>query len=190
MGGRSGQSINNSGGGGESLVGGSMSFVENKIRSQNFESAALYDKDGKQTFFVDGQSSTVKVDNEQYKDFLSKSKGAIFTHNHPSGGSFSGQDVYTLMTTGLSEMRAVGSGEFQGVKLEKITYSLKINGKQRKKPETIKKDVKTIFDLVQSAGYKVTNNKEDFIKYTHKTYREKVKQYLEKNGFEYNETIN
>jgi len=43
-------------------------------------------------------------------DEMDKMRGAVFTHNHPAGCSFSGEggDIQFALTTGLKEIRAVG----------------------------------------------------------------------------------
>lgn len=39
-------------------------------------------------------------------EFMLRMRGNIFTHNHPSGGSFSAEDIVTAIVTGTAEFRA------------------------------------------------------------------------------------
>lgn len=76
--------------------------VEQKIRNQKFESAALV-KDGKQLYFKDGEAAKVQFTEEEAQMM----KGGILTHNHPSSRSFSGQDIVMLFGRDMAEIRAV-----------------------------------------------------------------------------------
>ena len=78
--------------------------VENKIRNQNYESAALIDSDGKQLFFKDGEASQVAFSSEECRMM----RGMTLTHNHPNSSMFSTHDIKTFVTTNLTELRAVG----------------------------------------------------------------------------------
>ncbi len=100
MGGRIGQRL---GGAGASQSNGkSLSDVENRIRTQNFESAALY-IDGKQVFFKDGEASRVSFTFEEAKLM----RDGVLTHNHPGGRSFSPADFRIFNNTKMKEIRAV-----------------------------------------------------------------------------------
>ena len=79
--------------------------VEDKIRNQKFESAALIDKDGNQIFFKDGAKSQVQFTNEE----VAKMKGATLTHNHPQGSMFSKEDIGIMVGADLQEIRATTS---------------------------------------------------------------------------------
>lgn len=84
-----------------------LNFIEDKIRNQNFESAALF-KDDKLIFFKDGEKSHVEFDDEE----VSKMKGAVLTHNHPSGSSFSTADIMITWKQQIKEIRAVTNKEY------------------------------------------------------------------------------
>lgn len=79
--------------------------VEDKIRTQNYESAAIIDKDGNQLLFKDGGESSVTFTDEESRMML----GATLTHNHPGSSQFSTEDVQTFVRRDLKEIRAVGS---------------------------------------------------------------------------------
>lgn len=97
--------------------------LENRIREQRFESAAVYDSFGDEVFFKDGEQFAVSFE----WDEVEAMKGRVFTHNHPrgwgfpvdnplyKGNSFS-EDDWDLATAGVSEMRAVSPGWRHSVK--------------------------------------------------------------------------
>ena len=78
--------------------------VEDKIRQQNYESAAIIDSNGKQLLFKDGESSSVHFTGEECRMM----RGMTVTHNHPSSSHFSNEDVSVFVYTGMQEMRAAG----------------------------------------------------------------------------------
>lgn len=79
--------------------------AEAGIRNQDFETAIAFNDDGAEFFRKDGDRASVGFSLEEAKSF----RGRRFTHNHPSGGSFSAQDIRLATTHGLAEIRAVGS---------------------------------------------------------------------------------
>jgi SPP1 gp7 family putative phage head morphogenesis protein len=82
-----------------------------RLGAKAYESAAVYDPDGKLIFMRDGESSQVAYTVDEAKQF----KGGTLTHNHPRGSSFSESDVAFMIRQNLREIRAVG---------EKYTYRL------------------------------------------------------------------
>lgn len=91
---------------GEGGGGGSIGETENNIRNNSYESAAVYDKNGKEILFKKGDSGTVKFTPEE----KAKMKGATVTHNHPSGQSFSVQDIQMVQALKLEKLRVVSKG--------------------------------------------------------------------------------
>jgi len=176
MGGRSGQSINNSGG------VNSISNVEKRISSQNFESAAVYDNNGNQLFFKNGSSNAVVFNNEE----LTQMKGNVLTHNHPSGGAFSGSDVALLVSSGLSEIRAVAGNSdiVSKFELKERTYSLKNLGTS-KSAKTLKYEVEEIYRSVQEKSYSQTNNEKDWRQFNNKESIKRLTEYFKANKFEF-----
>lgn len=79
--------------------------AENRIYKNKVETAILLDKRGN-TIFVEsnGATNVVQFTTEQ----LAKMKGANLTHNHPSGSTFSPEDVAVLTAHGLNSIRATG----------------------------------------------------------------------------------
>ncbi len=92
--------------------------LEDKIRTQRFESAAVFDSQGNQLFLKNGNLNRVSFHPSEIKVM----KDAILTHNHPEGwehpttsllrkgNSFSDSDIFTAVTTNLAEIRAVSPG--------------------------------------------------------------------------------
>lgn len=86
--------------------------IEDKIRDQDFESAACVDKDGNVLFFKNGGQSEVRFTDEEQ----ALCKDNTLTHNHPSSTMFSPQDVSYWLDHDLQEMRVTTR--------EGISYSL------------------------------------------------------------------
>ena len=102
MGGRGGSSGMQGKGGG----GGNLSDIESKIRDDSVETAALIGPDGTVLFDKsDGLPGAVYFTKEE----VSMMKNGILTHNHPSGTTFSPEDVSMAVNSGLKEIRAVHS---------------------------------------------------------------------------------
>jgi len=76
--------------------------IEDKIRNQDYESAACVDKDGNVLFFKDGEQSQVAFTPEECKLMA----GNALTHNHPSSTSFSVEDVDCWLANDMQEIRA------------------------------------------------------------------------------------
>jgi len=71
---------------------------------QGFETAQAFNDDGSVAFRKDGGKSQVSF---TFKE-VQKVKGKVFTHNHPSGVSFSPEDITFLYRHDLKEIRAIG----------------------------------------------------------------------------------
>lgn len=87
--------------------------VEDKIRNQNYESAAVIDSDGNSVFFKDGAQS--KVGFTPMECMMMKDN--TLTHNHPRSSMFSMEDTLCFVRNDLQEIRATNR--------EGITYSIK-----------------------------------------------------------------
>ena len=81
-----------------------LANYESIIRRQDYESAALTDAEGNVLFSKDGASDHVQFS----PDEVAKMSGAVLTHNHPSNGNFSDDDLHLFFARGLKEIRAVG----------------------------------------------------------------------------------
>lgn len=86
---------------------------ENEIAQlRDHERAYLLDEHGNVVLGKDGEAHEVRFTPEELKLF----PGRVFTHNHPSGGSFSFADVHLACYHNLREIRAVG---------QKYVYSMR-----------------------------------------------------------------
>ena len=103
--------------------------IENEIRKQNYESAAVVDANGNVIFRKDGEAASVKFTDEE----VAKMAGNVLTHNHPSGTSFSFPDLQILSQRRLQSIRAVGTNfegklvEYEMEVLNASYYSLDMN---------------------------------------------------------------
>lgn len=86
--------------------------IEDKIRDQDAESAALVDKDGNVLFYKDGDVSSVGFTKEE----CLMMKDNVLTHNHPGSSMFSNEDVDLWAYWELQGIRATTR--------EGVTYSL------------------------------------------------------------------
>lgn len=75
--------------------------AEESIKNRNREIMEVYDASGKYIMTKRGGASNVYLSILDYR----KLKNAVVTHNHPSGGSFSIDDVKFLKVTPISELR-------------------------------------------------------------------------------------
>ena len=87
--------------------------IEDKIRAQFYETAAVVDKDGKVLFMKDGSENVVGFTAEECKVM----QGATLTHNHPLSSMLSVEDAACFVGRDLEEMRATNR--------EGITYSIR-----------------------------------------------------------------
>lgn len=98
-----------SGGGGGGVGGGSralsaaLNVHEKAIRENNYETLIVFDKNGNVLVNKKGRAHSVS-----YGMDGTKTTDAIVTHNHPSGASFSHQDIAGMVYYNQKEMRATG----------------------------------------------------------------------------------
>ncbi len=83
-----------------------MLILEHVFTENDFETAAIVDKDGNRVM-VQSQGHPSQV--SFTKDEIAKVRGNYFTHNHPSSRSFSLDDIRLSATHGPLEMRAAGN---------------------------------------------------------------------------------
>jgi SPP1 gp7 family putative phage head morphogenesis protein len=92
--------------------------MEDRLRVQRFESVAVFDRQGNQVFFKNGEEFQVELTDGD----VSQMRGMIGTHNHPrgwgfpaenprsSGNSFSPEDWDLAASAEMAEFRAVSPG--------------------------------------------------------------------------------
>lgn len=74
---------------------------EESISKRKYETLEVYDAKGKYILTKRGGASSVRLSPTEYI----KLRGAVVTHNHPSGGSFSTNDIKFMRHTLISELR-------------------------------------------------------------------------------------
>lgn len=105
----------------------SLRSTERDLASRQGKVEHLYalDKNGAVLFKQEGEESTVRPTPRQVSQMIEAGGTAVVTHNHPSGKSFSSQDIMAMLAGNLAEIRAVG---------KEWTYSLSDpDGKFREK---------------------------------------------------------
>lgn len=107
--------------------------LEDKLKTQKFESMAAFDSEGKQVAFLDGEQYSVEIP----EAMVPQLKDTIITHNHPMGleypktdprrlgNSFSMEDIDLLYTVAAAEMRAVSPGYRHSMKPPKDGWKFK-----------------------------------------------------------------
>jgi hypothetical protein len=90
----------------------SLTEAESRMKGFDVEHAAVYDVEGNMLCrLTDRKSDSVAITPE-LRDECRKRGDAVFTHNHPEGDYFSGEDLMLANAANLKEMRAVRpSGE-------------------------------------------------------------------------------
>ena len=111
MGGRAGGGAGMGSRSGSGALSRSVEKYEKGIRGNNFETLYAFDSNGNIVFQNTGDAHSVSYNGQGYK-----TKDAIVTHNHPSGSSFSWQDVGGMVYHNQKEMRATG---------KEFTFSIK-----------------------------------------------------------------
>jgi hypothetical protein len=76
---------------------------ENQVRNEQIEHGAFFDAKGTVILAKQGLQSSVGFTPTE----LQQVKGALFSHNHPSGNSFSAGDIVLASECKLVELRAV-----------------------------------------------------------------------------------
>lgn len=80
-------------------INSTLHTVETERRTLNYEVGTIIDRQGNVLNVTGGEAHSVSPPEDLLKD-------AIFTHNHPSGGCFSDQDIYSAIASELLELRA------------------------------------------------------------------------------------
>lgn len=90
--------------------GKAQTDFEESVRRNRLETGAAYDADGKEIWRKQGMQDADgrnMIEISPY-DGWQLAGAASMSHNHPSGGSFSEEDIAFALTSGISEVRAVG----------------------------------------------------------------------------------
>lgn len=81
-----------------------LAMMEFKIRVQSHETASVTDSKGFPILVKNGSNNAVGFTPEEVERF----RGGVLTHNHPSDGPFSVDDMNLFLGRGLREIRAIG----------------------------------------------------------------------------------
>jgi len=84
-----------------------LKHAEKGIVENSFETAIAFDNKGVELLRRKGAASSVRFTTEEVNK-LSWEDGVIFTHNHPTGISFSPDDILFMQKVKFDEIRAVG----------------------------------------------------------------------------------
>lgn len=139
---------------GESARTKAIHDIEDKIRNQNYETAAVVDKDGKAIIYKDGARNNVGFTRME----CMMMKDNVLTHNHPGSSMFSYEDTNCFVRNNMKEIRATTR--------EGTTYSLK-----RGEGYTFEKGVQFTEDY--ASGYKTAINRAQ-VSLDKRGFREKI----------------
>ena len=149
---------------------------EESIKNRSRETMEVYSASGKYIMTKRGGTSSVRLSILDYK----KLKNAVVTHNHPSGGSFSADDIKFLRGTPISELRVSTSDGIYYIR-KPDDWPEEINTK--KKIETIMADIK---NELKPKYQKMYNERKIDKKQRHQMLSNEVNQvFAERYGLEY-----
>lgn len=149
---------------------------EKSISNRSKETMEVYGPQGNYIMTKRGSVNRVSMSILEYR----KLQKAVVTHNHPSGGSFSFEDLRFLKNTPISELRvAAESGVFYMRKPEKWREEINTTEKMKKEIEKIQKELKP--------KYRELYNKGDITKIErHRMFSDEVnRRFAERFGIEY-----
>lgn len=92
-----------------------LHHYERGIVNNSYETLYVFDIFGNLIFSKKGSKNQVRINHNDWFEILADNP-RVFTHNHPSGSSFSGADLGTATEARIHEARAVG---------KKYIYSIK-----------------------------------------------------------------
>lgn len=151
-----------------------MKGFEESIASNKSESAAVFDKKGKELFRTSGKETEVTFTDAQ----LTQMKGSVVTHNHPDtiggkkfpdGGSFSESDLQLMNKTGASEIRAITKNYVYRMR-PKIAGGRSFSGNAQFIADGKKPKVKSALDKKVKAG-KITRA-QAAVEYMHEVWKQ------------------
>lgn len=128
--------------------------IEDQIRHQNYETAAVVDKDGKALIYKDGAKNNVGFTRME----CMMMKDNVLTHNHPGSSMFSYEDTNCFVRNNMKEIRATTR--------DGTTYSLK-----RGEGYSFEKGVQFTEDY--ASGYKTAINRAQ-VSLDKRGFREKI----------------
>ncbi len=150
--------------------------AEKSIADRKKEVLELYGADGQYIMSKRGNVNSVKL---SVLDLV-KLKGAVVTHNHPSGGSFSYQDIRFLKNMPVSEIRvATLDGVYYMRKPNKWPSDISRSDDMKKAFDDIRKELRPKYIQLYNEG-KITKIQR------HTLFSDEVnKMFSERYGIEY-----
>lgn len=156
----------------------SLKAAEDEIRALPYEKCRAFDLDGNLIFKKTGEKSQITFTREEAAKF----KDAIFTHNHPSGSSFSLQDVITSRSTDMAEIRAVGTQYDHSLKRHEVTGWGRSDGPTAQSIYTkARSEIQAEYDKLHTQGTLTQAMIDDF-------HHAIIERYAEKAGLTYTRT--
>lgn len=149
---------------------------ERSIMKRAKEIAVVYDKNGKFLFQKSGGGESVSFSLQE----MIKLRGNIVSHNHPSGASFSMQDINLMRLSGISELRVVvNDGVYYLRAPKKWPSSIKTEEDLMHELKMIRKKVRKHYQKLYEDG-KINEIERYWL-----SSNERNKLFSEKFGFEY-----
>lgn len=149
---------------------------ERSITKRAKEIAVVYDKNGKFLFQKSGGGESVSFSLQE----MIKLRGNIVSHNHPSGASFSMQDINLMRLSGISELRVVvNDGVYYLRAPKKWPSSIKTEENLMRELKMIRKKVRKHYQKLYENG-KINEIERYWL-----SSNERNKLFSEKFGFEY-----
>jgi len=96
---------------------------EAERRGFSHETATLVSAEGTVMLDKAGDDKSVRFTSKE-TGIIRDTPGAVFTHNHPNGTSFSREDIRFAISTGVSEIRATATIEVGGEKMN-VVYRMR-----------------------------------------------------------------
>lgn len=153
---------------------------ETIISGNNYETALVYDENGKRVLTRKGVQNEVKFKNKD----LPLLKNSIITHNHPGGSCFSSQDIRMLMDSGANEIRATTRGKCYSIKApEKWSENVKSY-------DIDKMQSKYEIELADKYRDIAAQQGEHYYKYLQNVEEEAIQKIAEDMGFEFKIEVN
>ena len=107
----------------------------------DIEIAHIVDKDGKTVLRKTGDKDSVTFSEGE----MAKARGSVLTHNHPSGNSFSGEDIMTGATNGLTAVRAVSATDG---KVYQMTFPQGLDWSKEDNQRTLKRTINASYKKI------------------------------------------
>ncbi len=153
---------------------------EKSLAARKKEVAEIYSADGKYLFTKRGSVDEISFTSKEFR----RLRDTVITHNHPTGGSFSPNDIWLLKKSNAAEIRAITENGVYFIR-QPQKWSIEINSLEKIKivREEIKKDVVRKYGRLYNQG--VITKVERF----QLSSDELNRRFAERYGFEYGKEV-